>query len=390
MKMLKTTVLFAVVCAVSACSGGGSGSTGTGGGKGGSGGSGTGGGTAGGSGGGSGGGSAINGPRVASTKPRNTAPAVAVNVKIAATFSGPMDATTLTATSFTVKQGTTVVAGAVTYAGNTATFTPTANLAGNSTFTASISTAAKSLGGVALGTAYAWNFTTGTMSAQGPAPVGLGTAGNYVSLAKTAISSVPASVVTGNVGLSPAAASFVTGFSLVADATNVFSTATQVIGQVFAADYAVPTPINLTTAVGNMETAYTDAAGRSTPNFTELGTGNIGGLTLAPGLYNWTSTVTIPTDVTISGGANDVWIFQTSGDLTMSAMKNVTLAGGAQAKHICWQVAGTVTIGANSHFEGIILCKTEVTLLTSATMNGRILAQTQIALQQATLTQPAN
>jgi hypothetical protein len=276
----------------------------------------------------------------------------------------------------------------VTYSGTTATFSPSADLAANTLFTATVSTAAKSAGGLSLAAAYAWTFTTGSGPAIGPSPVGLGAAGNYAVLAKTAVSSVPASVVTGAIGLSPAAASFVTGFSLVADSTNVFATSPQVVGKIYAANYAVPTPSNLTTAIANMETAYTDAAGRPTPDFLELGTGNIGGKTLAPGLYKWTSAVTIPTDVTIAGGANDVWIFQTSGDLTMSAAKNVTLSGGAQAKNIFWQVAGQVTVGANAHFEGIILTKTSATLQTGATMNGRVLAQTQIALQQATVTQP--
>ena len=207
-------------------------------------------------------------------------------------------------------------------------------------------------------------------------------------LAKTAISTVPTAGVTGDLGLSPAAASFITGFSLVADSTNVFATATQVVGKVYAADYAVPTPSNLTTAVSNMEAAYNDAAGRPTPDFLELGSGNIGGLTLVPGLYKWTSAVTVPADVTISGGANDVWIFQTTGDLSMSANQHVLLAGGAQAKNIFWQVAGQVTLGANSHFEGIVLSKTSITLQTGTTMNGRLLAQTQAALQAATLTKP--
>src|SRR5256885_12436230 len=104
-----------------------------------------------------------------------------------------------------------------------------------------------------------------------------------------------------------------------------------------------------------MEGAYSDAASRPTPDFLELGTGNIGGQTLAPGLYKWTSTVTIPANLTIAGAANDVWIFQTTGDLTMAAPKSVTLAGGAQAKNIFWQIAGQATLGANSHFEGVIL-----------------------------------
>jgi len=229
----------------------------------------------------------------------------------------------------------------------------------------------------------------------GPAPVplgsagALGAAGSYAILAKTGISNVTGSTVTGDMGLSPAAASFITGFSLVADSTNVFSSSSSVVGKVYAANYAVPSPSNLTTAIGSMETAYTDAAGRSTPDFLELGTGNLGGLTLAPGLYKWTSSVTIPTGVTIAGGANDVWIFQTSGDLSIAAAKNVTLSGGAQAKNIFWQVAGQATLGATSHFEGIILSKTAITLQTGATMKGRALAQTQVALDNNAITQPA-
>src|SRR5689334_11887145 len=193
---------------------------------------------------------------------------------------------------------------------------------------------------------------------KGPAPVslgssaGLGAAGSYVILAKTGISNVTGSAITGDMGLSPAAASFITGFSLIADGTNVFSTSSSVVGKVYAADYAVPSPTNLTTAIGTMETAYTDAAGRTSPDFNELSSGNLGGLTLAPGLYKWTSTVTIPTDVTIAGGANDTWIFQTSGDLSINAAKSVVLSGGALAKNIVWQVAGHTTIGATSHFAG--------------------------------------
>jgi ice-binding like protein len=230
---------------------------------------------------------------------------------------------------------------------------------------------------------------------KGPAPVSLGPTGalsgasSYVILAKTGVSNVTGSTVTGDMGLSPAAASFITGFSLIADGTNVFSTSSSVVGKVYAANYAVPSPTNLTTAIGSMETAYTDAAGRSTPDFLELGTGSIGGLTLVPGLYKWTSTVTIPTDVTIAGGANDVWIFQTSGDLSIAAAKKVTLSGGAQAKNIFWQVAGHATLGATSHFEGIILSKTAITLQTGATMKGRALAQTQVALDNNAITQPA-
>ena len=330
-------------------------------------------------------------PTVSGTNPTSGASGVAINTQIAATFSKAMDPASLTATTFVVTQGATPVTGAVAYgnAGTTATFTPSANLASNLPFTATIGTGAKDLAGNALAAAYSWTFNTGSSTRKGPAPVGLGKAGNFVALAKTAISTVPPSVVTGDLGISPAAASLITGFSLVADSTNVFSTSPQVTGQIFAADYAVPTPSNLTTAVSNMEAAYIDAAGRPTPDFLELGTGNIGGMTLVPGLYKWTTTVTIPADVIISGGANDTWIFQTSGDISMDASKNFTLSGGALAKNIVWQVAGKATIGAGAHFEGIVLAKTDITLVTGASMNGRALSQTQVVLQKATLTQPA-
>jgi hypothetical protein len=228
----------------------------------------------------------------------------------------------------------------------------------------------------------------------GPAPVSLGAAGDpgaaasYVILAKTGVSNVTGSTVTGDIGLSPAAASFITGFSLVADATNVFSTSVSVVGKVYAADYAVPSPANLTTAIGSMQTAYSDAAGRTTPDHTELGAGTIGGLTLAPGLYKWTTSVSIPTDITIAGGAKDVWIFQMSGDLTIAAATHVIMSGGAEAKNVFWQVAGQATLGTTSHFEGIILSQTAITLKTSASIHGRALGQTLVALDNNVVATP--
>ena len=231
-------------------------------------------------------------------------------------------------------------------------------------------------------------------SGAGPAPVALGSAGSmgaagsYVILAKTGISNVTGSKVTGDLGLSPAAASFVTGFALVADTTNVFATSSSVIGKVYAANYAVPSPSNLTTAIGAMETAYIDAAGRTSPDHTELASGSLGGLTLAPGLYKWTTSVSIPTNTTISGGANDVWIFQMSGDLTTAAATQIVMSGGAQAKNVFWQVAGQATLGTTSHFEGIILSKTAITVKTKASMKGRALGQTLVALDDNVVTSP--
>ena len=216
----------------------------------------------------------------------------------------------------------------------------------------------------------------------------LGSAGQYVILSKAGISTVPGSSITGNIGVSPAASTYITGFSLIADSSNVFATSNQVVGNVYAATYASPTPSNLTTAISNMETAYTDAAGRSNPDFVELATREIGSLTLGPGLYKWSNNVTISTDVTIAGTATDIWIFQISGNLTMASAKKVFLTGGALAKNVFWQVAGEVNIGTTAQFDGIILGKTAVNFQTGSTLNGRAYAQTAVTLDQSTITQP--
>jgi hypothetical protein len=218
--------------------------------------------------------------------------------------------------------------------------------------------------------------------------VPLGSAGTFVVLAKSGISTVPTSVITGDLGLSPAAATFVTGFSLIADATNTFATSPQVTGKVYASDSTSPTPSNLTTAVGDMELAFTTAAGRPAST-TELGAGNIGGMTLTAGVYKWGSGLLIPTNVTLSGTANDVWIFQVAQDLTMSSGARVVLSGGALAKNIYWQVAGRVELNTTAHAEGVILSQTAITLATGASVNGRLLAQTAVNLDSATVAQPA-
>ena len=323
-------------------------------------------------------------PTVTSTSPLIDAINVERNKLVKATFNEEMNPLTINTTVFTLMQGTNEVSGVVDYSGTTVTFNPTNALSAETVYTARVTIGAKDLAGNALAANKEWSFTTGG-SASTLAVVDLGAAGNYVILAKTAINNNPTSDITGDLGLSPAATSYITGLSL----TNFtgYAESAQVTGQIFAADMADPTPINLTTAVKNMITAYNDAAGRSTPDFLELGTGNIGGKTLVPGLYKWTSTVTLPTDVAISGGADDVWIFQISGDLAMSADVNVTLEGGAQAKNIFWQVAGEATFGATSHFEGIILSMTGITLQTGGSINGRLLAQTAVVLDGNAVTE---
>jgi hypothetical protein len=218
--------------------------------------------------------------------------------------------------------------------------------------------------------------------------VNLGTAGNYVILAMAGISTVPASAVTGNMGVSPVQATAITGFSLTLDSTGVFSTSAQVTGEVFAPGYTQPTPSNLTTAITDMHTAFTDAAGRA-PGVTELGAGNIGGKTLTAGVYKWSTGLLIPTNVTLTGSATDVWIFQIAQDLTVSNGTEIVLAGGAVPKNVFWQVAGDAGLGTTVHFEGVILDKTAITVGTGAMVDGRLLAQTAVNIESCTVAQPA-
>jgi hypothetical protein len=332
----------------------------------------------------------ITPPTVSSTTPSDTLAGVAINRTVNATFSKVMDSSTISVTTFTLMGGPTSVSGTVSYAGATATLQPASSLIPNTLYTATVTTGVKDLAGNALAVNKVWTFTTGATAATGPARVDLGMAGNYVILAKSGIDTVATSAVTGDLGASPVAATGITHFSLILDASGQFSTSTQVTGKIYAADYATPTPTNLSTAVSNMLLAFADAAGRA-PDVTNLGAGNIGGLTLYPGVFQWGTDVTIPTDVTLSGGPNDVWIFQIAGNLSMAGAKNVVLSGGALAKNIFWQVAGGagLTVGAAGHFEGIVLAKTAINVQTGASVNGRLLAQTAVNIQVSTVTQPA-
>ena len=325
-------------------------------------------------------------PTVTVTGPGSLSTGVARNASITATFSEKMDATTITAATFTLHNGATAIAGLVTYSGHTATFNPTGLLDAGTLFAASITFGARDLQGDSLVSVKDWTFTTIASAASGPAAVTLGTAGNYVILAKSGVSTTGTTAILGDVALSPAAASFLTGFALTTPTT--FSTSSLVTGHLFAANYAVPTPATLTTAVLDMQTAYTNAAGRTLPDFVNLGAGNVQGLNLVPGLYKWGTGVSIPLAVTLTGSATDVWIFQVSGNLTVGNGAIVTLAGGAQASNIFWQVTGATTIGTTAQMKGVILSKTLISMNTGSSIVGRALAQTAVTLNAATVTHP--
>ena len=232
------------------------------------------------------------------------------------------------------------------------------------------------------GSATASGAGTGVGGAgHGPAPVDLGAAGHFVILAESAITNVPTSAVTGDVGLSPTSGTAI-------DLTCV--EVTGVINSVTAAGplpCVVPDAIGLTAAIGAKGTAYTDAQGRA-PDYIELGAGNIGGLNLGPATYKWGTGVLIPSDVTLTGGPNDVWIFQIAQGLTVSSGVQIILAGGALPKNIYWATFAAADLGTTSKFNGVILSQTSIVMKTGASTNGRLMAGTAVNLAQNTVTQP--
>lgn len=228
--------------------------------------------------------------------------------------------------------------------------------------------------------------TSGCMSNCSPTIVNLHSASNYVMLAKSAISTVPKSYIVGNVGLSPAAASYITGFSMIRAGT--YWTSSQVIGELFAANNDPPTPSLLTVAILDMQEAYVDAATRPTPDFLNFNAGELGGQTLKPGLYKFGTNVLITTDATFDGDENSIWIMQISGNLTEANAKHVFLTGGAVPEHIFWQIAGFTSIGTTSHLEGVVLCKTKIVMKTGSSVNGDLFSQTAINLDSTTVIKP--
>jgi len=236
------------------------------------------------------------------------------------------------------------------------------------------------------------NFTLTSVIGIGPGNIDLGGAALYTILSKTGISTTGITSITGNIGVSPNAATGITGFGLVMDPSNVFSKSNPsslVSGNVYAADYAVPTPANISTAVSDMETAFTTANNKTLSVITELGAGNITGMTLAPGLYKWgTGLLISASGVTLSGAANDTWVFQIAQGMTVADGAHIILAGGAQAKNIYWITASDAVIGSTVHFNGNILSKTLVSINTGSTVTGRLLGQTAVTLNAATVILP--
>ena len=299
-------------------------------------------------------------PTVISVAPPNGATGICPNAVVTATFSEAMNPSTINTTTFTLTgPGITPVGGAVTYVASSdvATFTPTSPLALDTLYTATITTGAQDLAGDPLASDFVWTFTTSVTACQATVP--LGTACSFGILGATpAVTNIGNTVVTGDVGIWPAAS--ITGFP------PGTLTGTEHKGDAVAM-----------TAQGDLTTAYNFAAAAAGGAILPA---DIGGETLAPGVYKTTSaqpSLGITGNLTLSGDASGVWIFQIVSTLTTAAGNSqVILAGGAQSGNVFWQVGSSATLGTNTTFAGTIMAQASITLTTGATLNGRALART--------------
>jgi hypothetical protein len=293
-------------------------------------------------------------PRIVAVNVAAGATCLPLDQKISVTFDEQMDSLTINPSTFFI-QG---VAGAVTFdvLSQKATFTPSAPLAANTTFTITVTTGAKDLGGVPLAAPFHQTFTTGPCKTGGVPAVALCPfIGNFAVLAGSTVTNTGSSVISGDVGVSPGTA--VTGFP-----PGMAS------GAIHIADGAAAQAQSALTA------AYIDAAGRSGGTTVA---GDLVGKTFTAGVYKSTSSLALSGDVTLDaqGDPAAIFIFQISSTLTTGSGSHVVLANGASACNIFWQVGSSATLGTNSVFKGNILALTSITITTGANLQGRALAR---------------
>ena len=332
---------------------------------------------------------------VTNTNPADTAVSVAINKTVSATFSEAMNAVAV-AGSFTLTgPGAASVPGVVGVVGSVATFDPDSDLAPATTFTATVSTAALALSGDALAADYVWTFTTGTQAAQvlPQLAVPLGSASSFAVLASAAITNIPSSLITGNVGLTPDTGSNISGFSVPASCPEI-------VGLMYAVDASGPAcavvdPVVLDNAKIDAGIAFLDATAsvRGTPTAIS---GDLNGLTLYPGLYESGSTIEISPGgflyLDAQGDSSAVFIIRSANSITTEATSEVVLTKGAKATNVYWTAGTAVTLGTGSIMKGSLLAGTGISLLTGANLEGRALNQgpsaAAITIDTSTITLP--
>lgn len=326
-----------------------------------------------------------NPPLITETDPLSNATRGSLSREISATFNEAMTSSTINAVSFTLTNASgTPVSGVVSYTASslTAAFKSNDQLAFNTTYTATITTAAENEKGYALEDDHVWSFTTAEPSTQ--EEVVLGSAANFAILSHSAISNIPTSEITGDVGVSPGVRSEISGL-----------TDQEVIGTIFASDDSETADEMLIKAKEDARIAFVDARGsvRGTPVSIS---GNLNGLTLVPGLYESGSSIEISPGGFLyldAGGDKDAaFIIRSETSVTTESTSEVILQGGAQSENIYWVAGSTITLGTNSKMKGNLLSGTSITLLTGARLDGRAIIQGteagQIILDANTIVRP--
>ena len=335
-------------------------------------------------------------PTVTSTDPMNNAIDVALNQTVTADFSAIMDAATINGTTFTLKQGTTTVPGTVSYSGSTASFKPTTSLVLGKVYTATITNGAKSASGTPLANDYVWNFTT-MLVAPAPIIVNLGTAAMFGAFGGNAgITNQGLNTVINNGSLGTTAAStLVTGFH---DGLIVYTETPlnkgNVTGDIFTAPPAPGTATSLAIAQKGLldaNAAYLSISPAAKPGGSDPNAGELGGLTLAPGVYKSASgTFKISNgNLTLDaqGDPNATWIFQTASGLTVgiagpTGAKSVIMINGGLPKNVFWYVGSAATINSagGGTMVGTIIAKSGVTFSTAGNASQTVLNGRAISL----------
>ena len=345
-------------------------------------------------------------PKVIATDPLNNATGVLLNKVVTATFDMAMNPTTISTTTFTLKQGTTLIAGTVTYSGTIASFTPTNPLLANAVFTATITTGAKNLTGIAIATDYVWTFTTVNPSiAPNLGSIAqFGAFGGNAGITNQGLNTV----VNGSIGTT-AASTLVTGFH---DATAIYTETPLNVGHVTNAIFTAPPMPGTATSFAiatqgliDANAAYISISPAAMPGGIDPGAGELGGLTLAPGIYKSASgTFNISNgNLTLDaqGDPNAVWVFQTAAGLTVgiagpTGAKSVILTNGALPKNVFWYVGSAATINGagGGTMVGTIIANSGVTLSTAGNavqtiLNGRAISLiASVTMVNTTITIP--
>lgn len=316
-------------------------------------------------------------PNVTSTDPINNSTGVSLTKTITANFSMIMDPLTIDETTFTLTQGATIIAGTVSYAGTTASFNPTNPLLEGTVYTATITTGANNAAGVPLANDYVWNFTTLVVNAPAPtAKLFFGIFGGNAGITNQGLNT---RINNGGIGTT-AASTLVTGFTDTAASPFEVYTVTPlnnglVDGGIFA---AAPAPGNATKAQIALEglnasrDLYNSISPASQPGGSDQGSGELGALSLAPGVYKSASGSYNITngdlELDAQGDANAVWIFQAESSLTVgspTASRSVKFKNGVGSPgNVYWYVGSTAVInyGGGGVMVGNIIAENGVTL----------------------------